>query len=219
MGLSRAWTAWQKIKDISPDAESRYIRERETMMRVIQSIHREEDGCTTVSLLFKTKEQLLDPGDPSPPARQELTEEAEESIISNFDAAPLKKPVALEIQLPDAGDSGTREGIPGAIRHHFRFVLSEHEREMGIFFRERRVSLAFTVINVFIAILYISLLYENEAWMASLPGVVTGAIIVILNWATVWDTYEFFIFDGRQRQHRKNLLEKIIGAEIRVIPV
>jgi len=187
-------------------------------MRVIQATTREEDGRITLSLLFKAMEQLLDPDDPSPPARQELTGEAEESIISNFDAVALKKPVTLEIQLPDEEGPGSMDEIPEAIRYHFRFVLSLHEQEMGIFFRERRISLGFAVMNGLIAILYIILLYENEAWMASLLGVVTGGIIVILNWATIWDTYEFFIFDGRQRQHRKRLLKKIIDAEIRVIP-
>lgn len=32
-------------------------------MRVIQAIHREEEGCMMVSLLFKAKEQLFDPDD------------------------------------------------------------------------------------------------------------------------------------------------------------
>ena len=187
-------------------------------MRVIQATTREEDGRITVSLTFKAGEQLLDPGDPSPPGMQELTEEAEESIISTFDAVRLKKPVQLEIRIPEAPDPASLAAVPEAIRHHFRFVLSLHEREMGIFFRERRISLGFAVFNGLIAVLYIITLYENEAFMASLLGIFVGAIIVILNWATIWDTYEFFIFDGRQRQHRKRLLEKIIDAEIRVIP-
>jgi hypothetical protein len=38
-----------------------------------------------------------------------------------------------------------------------------------------------------------------------------------MNWATVWDTYEFFIFDGREKSQRKKLLNKIIDAEITVI--
>jgi hypothetical protein len=38
-----------------------------------------------------------------------------------------------------------------------------------------------------------------------------------MNWATIWDTYEFFIFDGREKSQRKKLLNKIINAEIHVI--
>jgi hypothetical protein len=49
-------------------------------------------------------------------------------------------------------------------------------------------------------------------------GIVVGGIVVIMNWATIWDTYEFFIFDGREKSQRKKLLKKIIDAEINVIP-
>ena len=187
-------------------------------MRVIMASHREEEGYTTVSLLFKTREQLLDPGDPSPPDRQELTEEAERSVLSNCDAVPMKKPVALEIRLPGDQVSGSETSIPDAVRHHFRYVLGEHEKEWVVFLRERRVSLAFTVLNILIAFLYIVTLYENEAFMTSFAGLVTGAVIVILNWATIWGTYEYFIYDGLERKHRLKLLRKILVAEIRVIP-
>jgi len=187
-------------------------------MRVIQAIHREENGLITVSLLFKTREQLLDPDDPSPPDRRELTEEAEQSLLSNCDAVPLKKPVVLEIRLPGDHVSGSDTSIPDAVRHHFRYVLSEHEREWVVFLRARRVSLAFTVLNILIAFIYIVTLYGNEAFMTSFAGLVTGAVIVILNWATIWGTYEYFIYDGLGRKHRLKLLRKILVAEIRVIP-
>jgi len=185
-------------------------------MRVIQSEHREADGRITVTLHFKAKGQLLDPDDPSQPSQQELTEEAETAIISNFDAVPLKTPAVLEIRFPEIPDPD-RTSIPDAIRHHFRYVLDEHERDWGIFLRGRRASLAFAVFNILLAFLYLVTLYENEAWITSFAGIVIGGVIVILNWATIWDTYEFFIFDGRERRHRKQLLKKIIGADIRII--
>jgi hypothetical protein len=188
------------------------------MMRVIQATTREEDGCMTVRLLFKTKEQLLDPEDPSPPPQQEITEEAETAIITSFDAIPLKTPAALEMRLPDSPDPGITGAIPDAIRHHFRYLLAEHEKEWKIFLRGRRVSLAFAVFNIFLAFIYVVTLYENEAWITTFAGIVTGGVIVILNWATIWDTYEFFVYDGLERKHRKKLLQKIIGADIRVSP-
>jgi hypothetical protein len=188
-------------------------------MRVIMSEQREEDGIVTVRLHFKAREQLLDPGDPSPAARQELSQEAETAIITGFDAVRLKQPAALEILLPSAPDPGDSAAIPEAIRHHLRHVLGEHEREWGIFVRERRASLAFAVFNVLIAIVYSLILSRNEDLMTTVPGILIGAVIVILNWATIWDTYEFFIFGTRERWHRRKLLRKIMGSEIRVIPV
>ena len=187
-------------------------------MKVIEATHREDNGRTIVNLRFKTRDQLLDPDDPSPLQKKELTQAAEDAILSTVYAVGLKKPVALEIEIPGVPDPGPATEISDAIRHHFHFVLTEHERETGIFLRERHVSLAFTGINLLIALLYIVFLYENEAWMTSLAGIVIGGVIVIMNWATVWDTYEFFIFDGREKKNRKKLLEKIIRGEIRVIP-
>ena len=187
-------------------------------MRVIRSEHRKAEGGITVSLLFKTREQLLDPDDPSAPPQQELTEEAEAAIITSFDTIPLKKPVALEIRIPDSPDSGFPAAIPDAIRHHFWYLLEEHEKEWKIFLRGRRASLAFAVFNIFLAFFYVVTLYENEAWITTFAGIVTGGIIVILNWATIWDTYEFFVYDGLERKHRKKLLQKIIGSDIRVSP-
>jgi hypothetical protein len=171
-----------------------------------------------VNLIFKSRDQLLDPDDPSPPSHQELTQVAEDSIIENMNAVSLKKPVILEIQLPGLPDHDPSSEISEAIRHHFRFVLTEHERETGIFIRDRRLALIFTGINLLIALVYVVFLYSNESFITTIPGIVIGAIIVIINWATIWDTYEFFIFDGLEKGHRKKLLNKIIHGEIRVIP-
>lgn len=187
-------------------------------MKVIESTRREENDRTIVNLRFKTMDQLLDPDDPSPAPKKELTQAAEDAILSTVYAVRLKRPVTLEIEIPGVPDPGSVTEIPDAIRHHLRFVLTEHERETGIFLRERHVSLAFTGLNLLIAMLYVVFLYENEAWMTTLAGIVISAIIIIMNWATIWDTYEFFIFDGRERKNRKKLLEKVIHSEIRVIP-
>ncbi len=190
----------------------------EMQMKVINATHREENDRTIVNLRFKTMDQLLDPDDPSPLQKKELTQAAEDAILSTVYAVGLKKPVTLEIEIPGVPDPGPATEISDAIRHHFRFVLTGHERETGIFLRERHVSLAFTGINILIAVFYITLFYENATWMSSLAGIVIGAVIVIMNWATIWDTYEFFIFDGREKKNRKKLLEKVINGEIRVIP-
>ncbi len=54
--------------------------------------------------------------------------------------------------------------------------------------------------------------------MTSVTGQFVGGIIIIMNWATIWDTYEYFIFDTREKRHRKKLLNKIIVSDIRIIP-
>ena len=188
-------------------------------MKVIEAIHREENGRTIVSLKFKTRDQLLDPDDPSPLPKKELTQDAEDAILNNVFAYWLKKPVNIEIQIPMMPDPGSLEDISDAIRHHFRFVLIGHKRDTAIFIRERRTALVLTGINILIALLYIGYAYLNENWMSTLAGTLIGGLVIIINWATIWDTYEFFIFDGREKSQRKRLLNKIIDGEIQVVPL
>ena len=187
-------------------------------MKVIEATYREENGRTRVNLKFKTRDQLLDPDDPSHLPQKELTQEAEDAILSNAFAGKLKTPVTLEIQIPGVPDPGPETEITEAIRRHFRYVLAEHKRDTAIFIRERRIALAFTVFNILVALLYVGYAYQHEEWMTSNAGILVGGIIVIMNWATIWDTYEYFIFDGREKSQRKKLLNKIIDSEINVIP-
>jgi hypothetical protein len=186
-------------------------------MKVIEATYRKENGRTKVNLRFKTRDQLLDPDDPSPLPQKELTQEAEDAILNNSFAGKLKSPITLEIQIPGVPDPGPITEITEAIRRHFRYVLTEHKRDTAIFIRERRTALAFTVFNILIALLYVGYAYQHEEWMTSNAGILVGGIIVIMNWATIWDTYEYFIFDGREKSQRKKLLNKIIDSEINVI--
>jgi len=188
-------------------------------MKVIEALHREENGRTIVSLRFKTRDQLLDPDDPSPLPKKELTQDAEDAILNNVFAYWLKKPVNLEIQVPRVPDPGSMEEISDAIRNHFRFVLIGHKRDTAIFIRERRTALVFTGLNILIALLYIGYAYLNENWMSTIAGTLIGGFVIIINWATIWDTYEFFIFDSREKYQRKKLLNKIIDGEIQVVPL
>jgi len=186
-------------------------------MKVIEALHREENGRTIVSLRFKTRDQLLDPDDPSPLPKKELTQDAEDAILNNVFAYWLKKRVNLEIQVPMVPDPGSMKEISDAIRNHFRFVLIGHKRDTAIFIRERRTALVFTGLNILIALLYIGYAYLNENWMSTIAGTLIGGFVIIINWATIWDTYEFFIFDSREKYQRKKLLNKILDGEIQVI--
>ncbi len=188
-------------------------------MKIIKATRRTENGRTIVNLRFKSRDQLLDPDDPCPLQKKELTQEAEDAILNNVFAERLKKPVSLEIQVPDVPDSGLTPEIVEAIRHHFRSILTEHQRDTAIFIRERRTALALTAFNIMLLLVYLGYATLHEGWMSTITGQLIGGVIIIMNWATVWDTYEFFIFDTREKNHRKKLLNKIINADIRIIPL
>ncbi len=187
-------------------------------MKIIKATRRTENGRTIVNLRFKSRDQLLDPDDPCPLQKKELTQEAEDAILNNVFAERLNKPVSLEIQV-DVPDSGLIPEIVEAIRHHFRSILTEHQRDTAIFIRERRTALALTAFNIMLLLVYLGYATLHEGWMSTITGQLIGGVIIIMNWATVWDTYEFFIFDTREKNHRKKLLNKIINTDIRIIPL
>jgi hypothetical protein len=203
-------------RNINTRADMEWEFIRRCRMKVIKATRGRENGRIIVNLRFKTRDQLLDPDDPCPLRKRELTQEAEDAILNNVFADTLKTPVTLELQVPP--DSGPATEISDAIRHHFRFVLTEHQRDTAIFIRERRTALAFTAFNILVALLYAAYAYQHENWMTSVTGTLIGAVVIIMNWATIWDTYEFFIFDSREKNQRKKLLNKIIHAEIRIAP-
>ena len=186
-------------------------------MRVISFTYKKEDGAEVIELRFKTFGQLLDADDPSIPSRRELTPEAEESIIGNMDVFPLKEPVRLEMHFPAGTVLPSSGEIIEAIRHHFSYLLSDHAREAVIFIRHRRVSVIFAAVNVIIGVIYASILYVDPELAYNLAWLLLGGLIIILNWTTIWDTYEFFVYDGRLMHRRKKVMQKVLGSEIRVV--
>jgi hypothetical protein len=185
-------------------------------MRVIQSIHREEEEKEVIEFRFKALEQFFDQSDSSLPSERELTPEAEESIISNVDAVHLKKPVRLDLYFPSSAVMPSSSEIVAALRHHFNYLIDEHKRETQIFVRHRQASVILVAFNAILAIIFLTIYFHYPDLGSTLGGVLIGGLIIILNWTTVWDTYEFFIYDGRLMRRRKKVMQKIINSDIRV---
>jgi hypothetical protein len=185
-------------------------------MRVIQSIHREEEGKEIIELRFKAPEQFFDQSDPSPPSVRELTPEAEESILSNVDVVHLKRPVRLDLYFPSSAGMPSSSEIVAALRHHFNYLIELHKRDTTIFIRHRRASVILSAFNALIAVIFLLFYSQHPDLTSTIGGVLIGGLIIILNWTTVWDTYEFFIYDGRFNYRRRKVLRKIITSEVRV---
>ncbi|WP_209675271.1 hypothetical protein [Methanolinea mesophila] len=176
-----------------------------------------EEGKEIIELRFKALEQLFDQTDPSVLSQRELTTETEECIISNMDVVHMRKPVRLDLIFPPGSSTPPAPEIIAAVRHHFGYLLEEHKREAVIFIRHRRVSVVFAGVNVIFGIIYASILYLNPELAYNLAWLLLGGLIIILNWTTIWDTYEFFVYDGRLMHRRKKVMQKVLGSEIRVV--
>jgi len=186
-------------------------------MRDIVVSRKEENGVVTLSFRFKSIGQLIDPEDRSPLPTTELTELAEETIAGYIDEYRVKKPMSLVISLP-AGEiqaDGSRL-IPEAIRRHFAFHIQDIRHDLVLSKREGIYSLIVAIGNALIAIFFLYLVTSAGIPLESFPTVLIAGFITILNWVTIWDTYEHFVFDYRDLRRKRRLYEKLSRIPISV---
>jgi hypothetical protein len=183
-------------------------------MRVIRSITRETGGETHIGMWFKTLDQLIDPDDPGPLSEKELTEEAEDRIYSLIDEVKYKSPVHLLIHLPKGNESpGTAIDLPRAIRSHFAFRLTELEGEKTASWHEGQVSFFIAILN---ACLTVAILWFYADFSTYFPYLLLTGLAIILNWVTIWDTYEYFVYDWRHMWRKRKIYAKISCMDIQV---
>lgn len=186
-------------------------------MRDIVVSRKEEDGGVTLSFGFRSISQLIDPDDPSPLPDTELTETAEEIIAGYIDEYRVKKPVNMVITLPEADTPpGATTLIPEAIRRHFAFHIRDVEHDLVISRREGLYSLAIATGNALIAVLFVYIATSTEIPLESFPIVLIAGFVTILNWVTIWDTYEHFVYDYRSLWRKKRLYEKLSRIPVSV---
>jgi len=182
-------------------------------MREIALKRSESDGTINLDLEFKALEQLLDPEDPSPLPVRELTELAEETIAGYVDEFTVRRPVELTVSLPQASViADVLALIPDTIRRHFAFRLNDLDHEKRLSLSEGEISIIIAAFNATIAILfvfYLNLDFENPVVL------LLAGLITILNWVTVWHTYEYFMYEYRQLRRKQRIYRKIAGMKIR----
>ena len=120
----------------------------------------------------------------------------------------------LTVSLPR--DSATPEvlaHIPDTIRRHFSFRLNDLDHEKRLSLSEGEISIVLAGFNAAVAILfvfYLDLDFENPVVL------LLGGLITILNWVTIWHTYEYFFYEYRSLRRKRRIYNKIAGMEIRV---
>ncbi len=184
-------------------------------MRDVRVASFERDDAVHVEFRFKALDQLLDSTDPSPLPERELTEFAEGYISGYLRECRLQNLAGLVISLPQNQVSPEMLMLlPDTIRRQFRFRLSDLDHETRLSLREGKISLAIAVFNAAIAVLFVSVF---ASYLESLVVILLGGLVTILNWVTIWDTYEYFVYDYRHLVHRRRIYRKIPTLEIRVL--
>lgn len=192
------------------------LQERE-MKEIV--VRREEQGGTVYfTFRFKVLGQLLDEEDPTPLPGKELTEEAEDALAGHLDEYRVSKPASLVIELPEKDLSGISPSlITGAVHHHFGFRQHDLTHDLRIARREGTYSLLLMLVNISLLLLFVAYVTVNEIPLESMKVVIILAFLTIMNWATIWDTYEHFLYDYRNLARKRRLYRKIstISVDIR----
>jgi len=128
-------------------------------MQEVRVITNEMDLETEIEFHFKSKDQLLDAGDPYPLPERELTEFAESFIVRYVDGHDPRRVAGIAV----------------------------------LFF-------------------YVFIGYFRGFVMTMLAGLVT-----ILNWVTIWDTYEYIVYDYRRELQKYLIYRKLTEIDIRFV--
>jgi hypothetical protein len=181
-------------------------------IRVTRSV---EGGEVSLDIWFKALSQLLDDDDPSPLPGRELSEFAEETIVGYLDEFPHRRPVRLSLRIPEKDLSEEASAIPAAVKHHFSFRVPDLQHELILKRREGTYSFIIAGFNAIFAVIAYTIYYE-EYIAGTLPFLLILGLITILNWVTIWDTYEFFMYDYRNLWRKKRIYEKITRIPVTI---
>jgi len=181
-------------------------------------VKKEEQGGTVLfTFRFKALGQLLDEGDPTPLPEKELTEEAEDALAGHLDEYRVGRPSSLVIELPekDLAD-GSSSLISEAVHHHFGFRYNDVTHDMKIHLREGIYSIMLLLGNVAVLLLFVYFASKNEIPMDTISITIIIGFITIMNWVTVWHTYEHFMYDYRNLARKRWIFEKITKIPVAI---
>lgn len=186
-------------------------------MKKIMVKKEEQDRTVHFAFRFKAFGQLLDEGDPTLLPEKELTEEAEDALAGHLDEFRVSKSARIVIELPESEITGVSPTlITEAVHHHFGFRQDDLTHDLKIARREGMYSLILMVGNIALLLLFVVYLTIHEIPLESVKVVIILGFLTILNWATIWDTYEHFVYDYRNLARKRRIYRKITTIPVTV---
>ena len=186
-------------------------------MRNIAITRTGENRSITFAFRFKGISQLLDEEDETPFPEKELTEHAEETLVKYLGEYVVKRDVRFVLSFPETDlppDAGTI--IPETIRHHFLFHTDDVRHDLVVSWKEGVYSLIISLVNALVAVIIMTVLDSYKISIESFPAVLLVGFITILNWVTIWDTYEHYMYDYLFLKRKLKIYEKISRIPISI---
>jgi hypothetical protein len=101
------------------------------------------------------------------------------------------------------------------VKNHFTFRVPNLEHDLILKRREGAYSFIIAGFNAILAVIFFTIYYQ-EYVAGTLPFLLVLGLVTILNWVTIWDTYEFFMYDYRNLWRKKRIYQKITRMPITV---
>lgn len=182
-------------------------------MKEIKIAQTTTDGRGAVEMWFKSLDQLFDTSDPFPFPEKELTDMAEDAIFESFIDLSLRKDVDLVVHIPKGSVSpGEEDQLANAVRRHFSFRLDDLAREKKSSWREGQISIQNVIITlaVSIGVIYSYYLTPEAPFLFQ----VLIGFFIIINWVTVWHTYEYFVYDYRKLWRKFRVYDNLTRVNV-----
>ena len=166
---------------------------------------------------FKALGQIFDEEDPSSLPDKELTEEAEDAFTGHLDEYRVSRPSNLVIELPEKDIISVSSSlITEGVQNHFKFRYDDVSHDMKIHLREGIYSIMLLLGNVAVLLLFVYYATKNELPLDAVSATLILGFITIMNWVTVWHTYEHFMYDYRNLARKRWIFEKITKIPVTI---
>ena len=189
----------------------------ECIMKKIVVKKEEPGGTVLFTFRFKALGQLFDEGDPTPLPEKELTEESEDALAGHLDEYRVSRPANLVIELPEKDITNVSPSLIGqGVQNHFRFRYDDLSHDMKIHLREGIYSIILLLANIAILVVFVYLVTKNEIPLDAVATMLIIGFITIMNWVTVWHTYEHFMYDYRNLARKRWIFEKLTKIPVTI---
>ena len=146
-----------------------------------------------------------------------MTEEAEDALAGHLDEYRVSRPSNLVIELPEKDIINVSSSlITEGVQNHFKFRYDDVSHDMKIHLREGIYSIMLLLGNVAVLLLFVYYATKNELPLDAVSATLILGFITIMNWVTVWHTYEHFMYDYRNLARKRWIFEKITKIPVTI---
>ncbi len=107
---------------------------------------------------------------------------------------------------------GEEDQLANAVRRHFSFRLDDLAREKKSSWREGKVSVQIAVLTLALSIVVFYFYYLSPVVGFAFQLLI--GVFIIVNWVTIWHTYEYFVYDHRKLWRKFRVYDNLTRVNV-----